>query len=68
MISRVHPLISLFEHEHLPEAQRQLAQIFKDVALCLDAVLPENVEKDVAMRHLLFSRTSAVHAQLFKVT
>jgi hypothetical protein len=63
---QVHYLIQFFENKHLPDTLRPTAQIFKDLALGLDAILPENPEKTTALRKLLEAKDCAVRSHLFK--
>lgn len=59
-------LLQFFAWEHLPEHLQAVSRPFGVLAQQLDASLPDNPEKTVALRKLLESKDCAVRAVLFK--
>jgi hypothetical protein len=59
-------LLQFFAWAHLPEHLQEISKPFGKLAEALDASLPDNPEKTVAIRKLLESKDCAVRAVLFK--
>jgi len=59
-----HYLLRFFSYGHLPENLQNVSRPFATLAKSLDASLPDNSEKTVALRKLLESKDSAVRAAL----
>lgn len=59
-------LIQFFEYEHLPAHLQEVSRPFGDLARQIEAALPANPEKTVALRKLLEAKDCAVRALLFK--
>lgn len=59
-------LLQFFEYEHLPPHLQEVSKPFCELAKVVDANLPSNPEKTVALRKLLESKDCAVRAVLFK--
>lgn len=59
-------LIQFFEYAHLPSHLQAVSAPFGELAKRLDADLPGNPEKTVALRKLLEAKDCAVRAVLFK--
>lgn len=62
-----HYLLQFFAYTHLPENLQAISRPFGDLALKLNDTLPNNKEKDFAMRKLLEAKDCAVRAYLFKI-
>lgn len=60
------PLMQFFEYAHLPEHLQAVSKPFGDLATQIEATLPGNPEKTVALRKLLEAKDCAVRAVLFK--
>jgi ferritin-like protein len=58
-------LLQFFSYQHLPPHLALVAKPFADLAAKLDAQLPDNPEKTVALRKLLEAKDCAVRAVLF---
>lgn len=61
-----HPLLQFFAYEHLPERLQDISRPFNGLAHQIEASLPNNPEKTVALRKLLEAKDCAVRAVLFK--
>lgn len=59
-----HKTIRYFAYTHLPETLQKISKPFHDLANEMDAILPDNEEKDFAMRKLLESKDCAVRANI----
>lgn len=60
------PLLQFFAYAHLPPHLQAVSKPFGDLANQLEAELPGNPEKTVALRKLLEAKDCAVRAILFK--
>jgi hypothetical protein len=58
------PSMKYFECAHLPEPLKSVSQKFQDMAVDLLDELPENSERDMALRKLLEAKDCAVRAML----
>jgi hypothetical protein len=59
-----HPILIYFAAGHLKTPQRQVAELFGDLARHLDSELPDGPEKSVALRKLLEGKDAAVRSSL----
>lgn len=59
-------LIQFFNYEHLPEHLQKISKPFKELADQIEATLPCNPERTVALRKLLESKDCAVRAAIYK--
>lgn len=59
-------LLQFFKYEHLPPHLQAVSKPFCEMAVSIEAILPDNPEKTVALRKLLESKDCAVRALLFK--
>jgi hypothetical protein len=59
-------LMQFFEYAHLPEHLQAVSKPFGDLAAQIEADIPGNPEKTVALRKLLEAKDCAVRAVLFK--
>jgi len=59
-------LMQFFSYQHLPEHLQAVSAPFGILAEKLDAELPNNAEKTVALRKLLEAKDCAVRAVLYK--
>lgn len=59
-------LLQFFQYEHLPAHLQEVSKPFGELAKQIDATLPSNPEKTVALRKLLEAKDCAVRALLFK--
>lgn len=62
-----HYTLQFFEYAHLPPHLQAVSKPFGDLALELNASLPENPEKSTSLRKLLEAKDCAVRAVLFKL-
>lgn len=62
-------IIQFFRYEHLPEdlAASAVSKTFCDLAESVDMCLPDNIEKQAALRKLLEAKDCAVRATIYKV-
>lgn len=60
------PMLELFAFEHLPPKLREVSQPFGELARRIVETLPDNDERDVALRKLLEGKDAAVRARLSK--
>lgn len=59
------PILRYFTFDHLPAAPlREVSSRFADLALDLDAMLPDGPEKSAGLRKLLEAKDCAVRAAL----
>lgn len=61
-----HPLLQFFSFAHLPPHLRDVSEPFCTLAEMMDEQLPNNIEKDAALRKLLEAKDCAVRATIFK--
>lgn len=61
-------LLQFFKYDHLPVEIQEPSKILAHAAIELEAILPSNSEKTVAMRKLLEAKDCAVRALLYKET
>lgn len=61
-----HYLIQFFRFEHLPTELQAISCRFSRVAQHIDATIPENSEKTMALRKLLEAKDCAVRAVLYR--
>lgn len=59
-------LLQFFAYSHLPEHLQAASKPFGELAVHIDANLPDNPEKTTALRKLLEAKDCAVRALLFK--
>ncbi len=59
-------LMQFFKYDHLPEHLQAVSKPFGELAEQINATLPENPEKTVALRKLLEAKDCAVRALLFE--
>lgn len=60
-------LIQFFEYSHLPEKLQAISKPFGQLAFQIVDTLPDNPERDMALRKLLEAKDCAVRANLFKL-
>lgn len=60
------PILQFFAYEHLPPNLRDVSRPFAELALDLDARLPDGAEKAAGLRKLLEAKDCAVRAVLTK--
>jgi hypothetical protein len=63
----LHPLTQFFSYAHLPDHLQAISRPFHILAHDMDRLLPDNSEKDTALRKLLEAKDCAVRAVLFKI-
>lgn len=61
-----HYLSQFFTYKHLPEHLQGISMAASELANEMDALLPENQEKDAGMRKLLEAKDCFVRAIIFK--
>lgn len=59
-------ILQFFEYEHLPPHLQAISSPFGKLAEHIDATLPGNPEKTVALRKLLEAKDAAVRATIYK--
>ena len=59
-------ILQFFAYEHLPEKLQGVSKPFGDLARDIEARIPRNPERTVALRKLLEAKDACVRAQLFK--
>ena len=59
------PMMQFFDFSHLPANLREVSKSFHNLAVEIDAYLPNNPEKTVALRKLLEAKDCAVRAVIF---
>lgn len=62
-----HNLMQFFEYSHLPEHLKKISQPFSSLAILMHGLLPDNEERQMALRKLLEAKDCAVRAALYKV-
>lgn len=60
------PIMQFFAYAHLPSHLQEVSKPFGDLATKLEAELPRNAERSVALRKLLEAKDAAVRAKLHK--
>lgn len=58
------PILRYFGYRHLPPALQPVSELFHDLAVQLETLLPPGPEKTTALRKLLESKDAAVRAAL----
>lgn len=58
------PILKFFKYDHLPEKLKQISKPICDLAIHLDNTLPDNEEKEVALRKLLEAKDAAVRSNV----
>lgn len=61
----VEPILQFFAYHHLPCHLQWVSKLFGDLAHQLEATLPRNPERSVALRKLLEAKDAAVRANVF---
>lgn len=59
-------MMQFFEYKHLPEHLQKVSAPFGELAKLIDENLPENAEKQTAIRKILEGKDCAVRALLYK--
>ena len=59
-------IMQFFEYKHLPEKLQDVSVKFYELARIIERSLPDNDERDVALRKLLESKDAAVRARIGK--
>ena len=59
-------ILQFFAHSHLPPHLAEVSRPFGELAERLAACLPDNPERDVALRKLLEAKDAAVRAMVAK--
>jgi len=54
----------LFTYEHLPEPLKSVSKPFCELAKTIEETLPDNTEREFALRKLLESKDCAVRSKL----
>lgn len=62
----MHTLLQFFGYKHLPPSLQEVSRPFGDLAIEMDALLPENPEKTAALKKLLEAKDCAVRAVIYK--
>lgn len=57
-------ILKHFAYKHLPESLQAVSKPFGDLALQMDALLPDSPEKTVGLRKLLEAKDCMVRASL----
>ena len=65
MIGGEHYLMQFFKYQHLPKHLQEISKDFSNLAVVVNADLPDNPEKTTALRKLLEAKDCAVRARLF---
>jgi hypothetical protein len=60
------PMLQFFAYDHLPGHLQAVSQPFSSLAREIDATLPRNPERTVALRKLLEAKDCAVRAMLWR--
>lgn len=58
------PILQFFKYDHLPAYLQDTSKPFYDMAIRLEAALPRNPERTVALRKLLEAKDAAVRASI----
>ena len=59
-------IMQFFKYDHLPESLAAVSQPFCELAESIDLCLPDNIEKQAALRKLLEAKDCAVRSTLYK--
>jgi hypothetical protein len=59
-------MLQFFSYQHLKPELAEISKQFSDLAHWIDATLPSNPERTVALRKLLEAKDAGVRAKLFK--
>ncbi len=59
-------IMQFFAYEHLPTALQEISRPFGDLSKFIEAHVPRNPERTVALRKLLEAKDAAVRAKLAK--
>lgn len=59
------PILQFFNYRHLPSELQPVSAPFSELAHWIDAALPRNPERTVALRKLLEAKDAAVRARLY---
>lgn len=59
-------IMQFFAYDHLPEHLRAVSKPFADLALKVEATVPRNPERTVALRKILEAKDAAVRAMSAK--
>mgnify|MGYP003392433220 CR=1 FL=1 len=59
-------ILQFFSFEHLPDALQAVSRPFGEMAHKIVETLPNNRERDVALRKLLEAKDAAVRASVFR--
>lgn len=60
------PIMQYFKYDHLPPKMQEVSKPFGELAAKIEAELPRNPERTVALRKLLEGKDAAVRALIFK--
>ncbi|RBP03797.1 hypothetical protein DFR50_14245 [Roseiarcus fermentans] len=60
------PILQFFAWSHLPPHLKAVSKPFGDLATSIAETLPDNPERNVALRKLLEAKDAAVRARLFR--
>lgn len=60
------PIMQFFAYAHLPAHLQEVSRPFGEMAERIVANLPDNPEREVALRKLLEAKDAAVRANLYK--
>lgn len=66
MNKRSWDLIQYFEYAHLKPELQKISKPLGELALTLDALLPDNPEKEMGLRKLLEAKDCFVRASIYK--
>jgi len=58
------PIMKYFEYSHLPEKLQQISGLVGELAIDMDAALPDCAEKSAGLRKLLEAKDCFVRAKL----
>lgn len=58
------PILKYFKYEHLPPDLRNVSKPIADLAVAIDAALPDGAEKSAGLRKLLEAKDCFVRAAL----
>ncbi|WP_323872933.1 hypothetical protein [Xenorhabdus doucetiae] len=58
------PIMKYFAYAHLPSHLQEVSKPIGDLALLMDALLPDSEEKSVGLRKLLEAKDCLVRAKL----
>jgi hypothetical protein len=61
-----HAIMQFFVYGHLPQHLQEVSAPFSALAWNIITTLPENAERDAALRKLLEAKDCAVRARLFR--